>query len=114
MLPFEDRFTRQRQLREVGIAGQRRLEESVAVVPPGRAGEVAADYLTRAGVQVHVGLAPQPAVDDDRAPLWGAGSTVSPSSLNVSAPCAYRGPSEYLTGSLAALEHVRLVLGLRA
>ncbi len=50
MLPFEDRFTRQRQLPEVGAEGQQRIAALRVVGPADRAGEVAAAYLRRAGV----------------------------------------------------------------
>lgn len=51
MLPFEDRFSRQRRLPEVGPEGQRRIEQSRLQVPrhPGRAIEL--EYLSRAGVR---------------------------------------------------------------
>lgn len=51
MLPFEDRFSRQRRLPEVGPEGQARIEQSRVQVPrhPGTAIEV--EYLSRAGVR---------------------------------------------------------------
>lgn len=117
MLPFEDRFTRQRQLREVGVAGQRRLEASTAVVPTGRPGEVAADYLTRAGVQVCSQESPAAAADSLVAAEPLAVSTAvddhSPSLPHSMGPCCHQGPADYLAGCLAALEHIRVVLGLR-
>ncbi len=52
MLPFEDRYTRQRQLPEVGEAGQRRIEAMVVELPVGSPHEpVARVYLERAGVR---------------------------------------------------------------
>ena len=51
MLPFEDRYTRQRRLAEVGPEGQRRLEAAAQVLAPHDGAELEADYLQRAGVQ---------------------------------------------------------------
>lgn len=61
MLPFEDRYTRQRQLREVGFAGQVRIEQIVATLPESPVGRIAADYLRRAGAR---GVATDPAAPD--------------------------------------------------
>jgi hypothetical protein len=67
MLPFEDRYTRQRQLREVGLKGQLQIAALVARLPGDKVGEVAALYLKRAGAQVEtldaeaVRTAPPPA-----------------------------------------------------
>lgn len=99
MLPFEDRFTRQRQLREVGLSGQKRISESHVVLGRGAADGVAADYLQRAGVNVQVA---------DGRPF---GETVS-TTEQARALCAFDGPADYLVGTLAALGHLRLVLGL--
>lgn len=93
MLPFEDRYTRQRQLREVGLSGQHRLETSVKVLGRGASDDVAADYLVRAGVQV---------VRKDDLP--------SDAGVTAGALCAFSGPRDYLTGALVALDHVRAVL----
>jgi hypothetical protein len=100
MLPFEDRFTRQRQLREVGLAGQRRIEASSVVVGPSAADGVAADYLQRAGVQVTV-----------TRDVHFVDST-SARALDARRLCAFEGPADYLAGALAALVHVRSVLNL--
>lgn len=51
MLPFEDRYTRQRRLEEVGPEGQRRLEQSTLVLAPHADAELERDYLERAGVR---------------------------------------------------------------
>lgn len=58
MLPFEDRYTRQRRLAEVGPDGQRRLEAAAQVLAPHEAAELEADYLRRAGVQ-QISFAPE-------------------------------------------------------
>jgi hypothetical protein len=50
MLPFEDRFTRQRRLREVGAEGQRRLDASRMVLVDHADSDIERDYLERAGV----------------------------------------------------------------
>ncbi len=51
MLPFEDRYTRQRQLPEVGETGQQRIEALAVELPPGSRAQVARVYLERAGVR---------------------------------------------------------------
>lgn len=53
MLPFEDRYTRQRRLPEVGEAGQARLGEAEVVVRGTQGADVEQSYLERAGVRVH-------------------------------------------------------------
>lgn len=50
MLPFEDRFSRQRRLPEVGADGQRRLGSRVLSLAPHADVDVERDYLERAGV----------------------------------------------------------------
>jgi hypothetical protein len=52
MFPFEDRFTRQRQLPEVGMSGQQRLALARLRVRNDAAGAVEATYLQRAGTSV--------------------------------------------------------------
>lgn len=54
MLPFEDRYTRQRQLPEVGTAGQTLLDRANARVAADAAGEIEALYLERAGLHVEL------------------------------------------------------------
>jgi hypothetical protein len=100
MLPFEDRFTRQRQLRDVGLVGQHRIEASSVVVGPSAADGVAADYLQRAGVRVTV-TRDVHFVDP-----------ASAQALDARRACAFAGPADYLAGALAALDHVRSVLKL--
>jgi hypothetical protein len=51
MLPFEDRYTRQRRLAEVGAAGQARLAEARLELAAHEGSEVEREYLLRAGVQ---------------------------------------------------------------
>jgi hypothetical protein len=50
MLPFEDRWSRQRRLPEVGTEGQRRLASERIVVAPHPDLELELDYLERAGI----------------------------------------------------------------
>jgi hypothetical protein len=55
VLPFEDRFSRQRRLPEVGEAGQRRIEASSCLVADDTSGRIEEEYLRRAGVRVSFG-----------------------------------------------------------
>ena|SRR5690606_37056816 len=50
MLPFEDRYTRQRRLPEVGPTGQERLRQAELSVAGHPDVELELDYLARAGV----------------------------------------------------------------
>jgi hypothetical protein len=50
MLPFEDRYTRQRRLPEVGAEGQRRLRASAVSLAPHPNVDLERDYLERAGI----------------------------------------------------------------
>jgi hypothetical protein len=117
MLPFEDRYTRQRQLAEVGLSGQTRLEAvpcnlAAYEFASQEAELVAADYLRRAGVRVdknaHV---PAAAVDttssDPAAPSFQSTPHV-PTGL-----FQFEGPSDVATGALVALHHIRAVLGVQ-
>lgn len=52
MLPFEDRFSRQRRLTEVGEEGQQKLQGHSCCVALTPSGEIAAEYLSRSGVVV--------------------------------------------------------------
>jgi hypothetical protein len=51
MLPFEDRYTRQRRLPEVGPEGQLLLERQRLAIAPHADVELELDYLRRAGVE---------------------------------------------------------------
>ena len=61
MLPFEDRYTRQRRLPEVGPEGQARLSQARLGVAPHPDVALELDYLARAGVAA--------TVDDSSSPL---------------------------------------------
>jgi hypothetical protein len=50
MLPFEDRYTRQRRLAEVGPKGQERLSQARLCVASHPDVELELDYLARAGL----------------------------------------------------------------
>ena len=50
MLPFEDRYTRQRRLPEVGPSGQERLCAAQLVISTHPDVELELDYLARSGV----------------------------------------------------------------
>lgn len=50
MLPFEDRYTRQRQLAEVGPSGQERIAAHTAQIALDATAPIARLYLQRAGV----------------------------------------------------------------
>jgi hypothetical protein len=51
MLPFEDRYTRQRRLEEVGPERQRQLEQQPMVLARHADSDLELEYLERAGVQ---------------------------------------------------------------
>jgi hypothetical protein len=61
MLPFEDRYSRQRRLVEVGPEGQRWLGQSSISVADHEGVHIERDYLVRAGVaRVEIDPAAQP------------------------------------------------------
>jgi hypothetical protein len=62
MLPFEDRYSRQRRLKEVGPDGQRWIEAVALTVAEHPDVELELDYLARAGVR-------QISIDASAAPL---------------------------------------------
>lgn len=106
MLPFEDRYTRQRQLAEVGRQGQERLQNSQwelarsAHLTP-FAKVVAAEYLRRAGVII-----------DNSLTLREAKTSTQDPQAAIVEHLRFAGPSNVAAGALAALQHVRSVLGL--
>lgn len=51
MLPFEDRYSRQRRLPEVGREGQLRISEARLSITPHEGVELEREYLLRAGVR---------------------------------------------------------------
>lgn len=111
MLPFEDRYTRQRQLPEVGLQGQTRLEQSAyrpTTVLPSLAQVVATDYLRRAGVAVQ---ANPEAANPVPADAQGPAAEPVPSPLEH---FRFSGPRDVAWGALTALNHVRAVLALES
>lgn len=50
MLPFEDRYSRQRRLPEVGVRGQLALEQASPVLSVHAGSQIEQEYLTRSGV----------------------------------------------------------------
>lgn len=93
MLPFEDRYTRQRRLAEVGPAGQLRLEAAAQVLAPHDAAELEADYLRRAGVQ-QISFAPE----------------ISPPVFPWAEQFQFAGPASVARGAHAALARIRTIL----
>lgn len=51
MLPFEDRYSRQRRLPEVGASGQERLRAAEVLIADHPDVELELDYLARAGLR---------------------------------------------------------------
>lgn len=93
MLPFEDRYTRQRRLVEVGPEGQRRLERAAPVLARHEAVELEVDYLRRAGVQ-QLHFSP-----DASAPTFPWPEHFQ-----------FAGPSSVARGAYAALARIRAIL----
>lgn len=109
MLPFEDRYTRQRQVPEIGFSGQAALERSRAALPSDPIGEVASTYLRRAGVGqviVSANLATSVGLDQDS-------SVTSPGGSATSA-FRYLAPKQFALGCQLALAHITRQLRLRS
>jgi hypothetical protein len=94
-------YARQVILRELGQAGQAQLcAAEVALAEPSPAGEIAADYLRRAGVQVVTGPALSLAV---------------PSAAQVDAIAgepALQACAEWLAGAWTAVETIKQCVGV--
>lgn len=88
------RFARHLVLAEIGPEGQAKLNAMEFTVPLGRGGEIAAEYLQRAGASAH------------------DGSTVIPMSTTESS-AQTRIAIDTLHGTLGALEALRRELGLK-
>lgn len=97
MLPFEDRFSRQRRLPEVGADGQRRLGSRVLGLAPHADVDVERDYLERAGV---------------------AGTRIDGMAPQLSFPFArhfeFAAPLSVARGAWCALHRIREALATRA
>lgn len=106
MLPFEDRFTRQRQLPEVGLAGQERIAQLDVRLASDPSAEIEALYLWRAGVAAVV---IEPSGTDDAAPPRAAAP--------VTVVCPHAGEFQYAAarrfgvGVHRALTRLRQALG---
>jgi hypothetical protein len=97
MLPFEDRYTRQRRLGEVGSSGQERLLEARLVLPEHEGSELEREYLARAGVesvQIDASLPAEP--------------------FPFAAQFEFAHSRAFARGAWSALANIRKVLGLAA
>ena len=108
MLPFEDRYTRQRRLPEVGPEGQRLLERQRLTIARHADVELELDYLRRAGVQ-------QVSVDQFEGQQLGgqrAGTAAEPSALDFpwAAQFQFSGPLGVARGAWCALARIRAAL----
>jgi hypothetical protein len=84
----------------------------LAVLEATRAGCVAADYLSRAGVKVQVRA---PLTEPTTRAAAGSPNDAGVPQLPAASPetsCTFEGPSEYLRGSLTALHYLRRILGV--
>lgn len=93
MLPFEDRYTRQRRLAEVGPDGQRRLADARLSLAAHESSDIEREYLTRAGVG-HLGM----------------DAEVPPPVFPWSGFFEFQAPLSVARGAWCALSHVRSVL----
>ena len=93
MLPFEDRYTRQRRLEEVGPDGQRRLAAARLTLAPHASADIEREYLARAGIG-HLGM------DAD----------VTPPTFPWSAFFEFPAPLSVARGAWCALSQLRSVL----
>ncbi len=97
MLPFEDRYSRQRRLVEVGPAGQRRLGQSRVRVAAHADVEIEREYLERAGVG---------GVDVD--------SQASPVDFPWQAEFSFAAAAGVARGAFSALRRIRAALASEA
>jgi hypothetical protein len=98
MLPFEDRYTRQRRLAEVGPEGQLRLQRQRLAIARHPDLDLELEYLRRAGVQQVTVL--QGAADAEQSPLdfpWAA-------------QFEFSGPLGVARGAWSALARIRAAL----
>jgi hypothetical protein len=93
MLPFEDRYTRQRRLVEVGPDGQRRLAEARLALAPHESSDIEREYLARAGVG-HLRI----------------DAEVTPPAFPWSEFFEFPAPLSVARGAWCALSHLRSVL----
>ncbi|MEN9577187.1 MAG: hypothetical protein RJA70_196 [Pseudomonadota bacterium] len=107
MLPFEDRYTRQRQVPEIGTAGQTLLEGSRITLPDIAASAVAVVYLERAGVRQIDHSASSLSLSDPGDPCSDPLET-TPHARHF----RFSGPLEFAQGCQLALNHIRRQLNL--
>jgi len=103
MLPFEDRYTRQRRLEEVGPEGQLRLERQSLAIARHADVELELDYLRRAGVQ-------QVTVHQVGGQQVGADAEQSALDFPWAAQFQFSGPLGVARGAWSALARIRAVL----
>lgn len=97
MLPFEDRYSRQRRLPEVGARGQIALEQARPVIRRHAGLSIEQEYLCRSGVGSST-------VDEQAVPR-----------LFAHAPSfQFAGPSQVAQGAWCALQVVREILQIEA
>lgn len=112
MLPFEDRYTRQRQLPEVGVLGQRRLFELEVRPATDAAGVIEALYLERAGVRVTA----DPVLGTDpelgAGPGLGAGPALGTVEFRHAARFRFPEARDFAAGTHRALLRIRRHLNL--
>ena len=103
MLPFEDRYTRQRRLAEVGPEGQLRLQRQRLAIARHADVELELDYLRRAGVQ-QVTVLP--------AGVLQVGADAEQSALEFpwAAQFQFSGPLGVARGAWSALARIRAAL----
>lgn len=100
MLPFQDRYSRQRKLPEVGKRGQQRIEALHAVVQGGPEALVELAYLERAGVR--------------QLELRETSATEASPSWPHSECFAHPGPRNVALGAWGALRRIRQALEAQA
>lgn len=103
MLPFEDRYTRQRRLAEVGPERQLRLERQSLAIARHADVELELDYLRRAGVQ-QVTVLPAGVLQA------GAGAEQSALDFPWAAQFQFSGPLGVARGAWSALARIRAAL----
>ena len=116
MLPFEDRFSRQRQLSEVGREGQQRLLATEVLVVPSRSAWIELTYLQRAGVCATLGgrpdaVCPPQLGSVDRAELDSAQPNSEVERFAHAAYFRHEASRELGAGAWRALSVIRSVLG---
>lgn len=103
MLPFEDRYTRQRRLAEVGPEGQRLLGRQRLAIAPHADVELELEYLRRAGVE-------QVTVKQGGGQQVGVGAEQSALDFPWAEQFQFSGPLGVARGAWSALARIRAVL----